>query len=448
MTRDDRQEVGIQAWLKNKGKGSFIYATGVGKTISALKIIKRSQIKSKTFKVIVIVPKVNLKSQWEEEAIKFGVSIEVYVVNTIVLKKQHLVCDLLILDEAHRFGNDIITADINTFVQIFNLISYSFILNLTATIERLDGLHQILIEHAPVVDTITMEEARSNGWVSDYVEFNLRIQLLPIDKHKYKEINDRFNKANAWMCHDFEIAKKVLYGNCVFLNGEDRNKVISLNQPPIGVDVSEITKDKETKNYIRIASNGAYYYKQNFAKVYAKQMGFDEKETLAQAAIFHKSIRDRKKFLYECKAKLIAAKQIIESCNFKTISFSESTKFATELKNLLPDICVDYHTKIESEKREINGKLKKVSGAKIANQNLYNFKENVGNIRVLSAAKALDEGANIHDVELGLICSYTSSTIQSTQRTGRVVRLLKSGANKTAIIINMYVENSQEEKWY
>lgn len=99
MTRNERQEKSIQKWLESKGKSSIIAATGFGKTVVAMKIIQRSQVKNKDFKVIVIVPKINLKQQWEEEAVKFGVNIKVFVINSIVIANKKIECDLLVVDE-------------------------------------------------------------------------------------------------------------------------------------------------------------------------------------------------------------------------------------------------------------------------------------------------------------------------------------------------------------
>ena len=49
------------------------------------------------------------------------------------------------------------------FSHIFHCVNYNMILCLTGTLERLDGKEAIIKQYAPVCDTITLEEAESNG---------------------------------------------------------------------------------------------------------------------------------------------------------------------------------------------------------------------------------------------------------------------------------------------
>jgi superfamily II DNA or RNA helicase len=63
---------------------------------------------------------------------------------------------------------------------------------------------------------------------------------------------------------------------------------------------------------------------------------------------------------------------------------------------------------------------------------------------VLSTAKALDEGFDIEGIELGIIASYTSSSRQNIQRTGRAIRYLRG---KFAVVVNLYIKDTQEKTW-
>ena len=104
--------------------------------------------------MLVVVPTITLKEQWEKELDKNKITIaEVYVINTAV-KKNHE-CDLLILDEVHRYAAE-------TFKRIFGQCGYKYILGLTATIERSDGKHEVLKEAAPIIDEVTLKECLDN----------------------------------------------------------------------------------------------------------------------------------------------------------------------------------------------------------------------------------------------------------------------------------------------
>ena len=53
---------------------------------------------------------------------------------------------------------------------------------------------------------------------------------------------------------------------------------------------------------------------------------------------------------------------------------------------------------------------------------LDNFSNNKGGVDVICTARALDQGFNVEDVELGVNASGSSNPAQYVQRTGRVAR--------------------------
>ena len=70
-------------------------------------------------------------------------------------------------------------------------------------------------------------------------------------------------------------------------------------------------------------------------------------------------------------------------------------------------------------------------------------------IRVICSAKALDEGVDVPNVEMGVIMARTQTPRQTIQRMGRIVRKhkLANGAEKQAIIVNLYMKGTKEAKW-
>ena len=85
--------------------------------------------------------------------------------------------------EAHRVPAD-------TFAEVFKTIKYKFILGLTATFERLDGKHELLNKYCPVIDEISLAEAQFQGWISDYKEYQVILEVDDIET--YKEFNRQF----------------------------------------------------------------------------------------------------------------------------------------------------------------------------------------------------------------------------------------------------------------
>lgn len=154
------------------------------------------KVNSKTIIKIVVPTKV-LKDQWELELEKRGIEgdIEVLILNTAAKKKFD--CNFLIIDELHR-------ANSLSFREIFNNCSPRLILGLTATYERLDGYEKEVVDkYCPVCDTITVEEATENGWLSPYKEYKV---LLDVDLTEYNKANVEFLQHFAFFNYDFNLA--------------------------------------------------------------------------------------------------------------------------------------------------------------------------------------------------------------------------------------------------
>ena len=190
-TRTTRQLQVLNKWEKKNYKGTFIAATGFGKTFTGILgikgLIKRKNIES----IIIIVPSTGLKDQWEEKLFDQHLHeiCEVYVINTAAAKSNELKCDLIIYDEYHRSGSEF-------FGQVRS-IKYKYALALTATIERTDGAHEEMLDELPIVDEVTIEECLENGWVSNYLILNLMVPFKLDDQILYETLTNDFNRAAA-----------------------------------------------------------------------------------------------------------------------------------------------------------------------------------------------------------------------------------------------------------
>lgn len=390
-----RQLIGVDKVIANfiLGLGATLeWCTGMGKTFASCLVIDRMLVRDPNRSTIIIVPTDYLKEQWERIIKKKKYkNIRVFVVNGITIHEVELKCTLLILDEAHRYASDV-------FSRVFN-IKHQFLLNLTATIDRTDGRHEMLLKKAPIVDTITLQEGKRNNWVSDYLEYNLGIDLTEQDRMTYDIINKRFNKLFGQFSHDFDLVKK-----CSTKQG---------------------------------------------AREYAREFELGEQYVLINAVNCMRAMRERKTFLYGTIAKQEAALEIIKKFPFKTITFAESTDFADGLtkaiNNELGEISVSYHSNLETT--IIDGK--KFGPTKLKRRALERFIDNRYKVRIMNTAKALDQGADYPDVVMGIIASSTSNPTQAIQRVGRIIRdfVNKHGDRKLAIIINLYIKGTQDEKW-
>lgn len=75
---------------------------------------------------------------------------------------------------------------------------------------------------------------------------------------------------------------------------------------------------------------------------------------------------------------------------------------------------------------------------------MEDFKDKTTKVRIISTARALDEGFDIEGIELGLIASGSATERQQIQRLGRSIRFVEG---KIALIINLYLKGTQDEQW-
>lgn len=377
MTRTERQKEAIKCWIKAKGKGSIEGCTGFGKTRMGLMTIKALLKKYPQFRILVVVPTTALKNQWQIQLDEWGFSFnsEVQVINTVIKHKWS--CDFLILDECHRFSS-------TDFSQIFDCVMYKFILGLTATFERLDGKHYIMEKYCPIVDKITFLEASANGWVSDYKEYIVLLDVDDIDKYK------TFNK--EWTEH-FEFFQF------------DFNLAMSMVKPAIG-----------WKNKLAYRDT---LYKGNDEK---------KKKEILQSINYHsirfmQTMQLRKSFINNHPKKIEVAKKIIQArSDKKIITFSNNVKMAEAIG------IGDVYTGRVSKKRSAT----MISDFSIKSSGVLN-----------TCAKA-NEGIDIPGLSVAIILGTDSSETKARQRRGRTVR---KENDKIAEVFYLVINNTVESKW-
>ena len=96
MTRTERQKESIRKWIANKGKGTVVAGTGVGKTHIALMTIQALLKKYPNLRILVVVPTETLKRQWFEKIDEWGFqfNVEIEIINTVV--KHSYNCNFLV----------------------------------------------------------------------------------------------------------------------------------------------------------------------------------------------------------------------------------------------------------------------------------------------------------------------------------------------------------------
>ena len=131
------QEEATNAWWPTK-KGCVVMTPGTGKTKLGLDISQRLSVKT-----LVTVPRVNLVKEWEKEMEKWGITVDVMVINS-AYKKDLSLYDFLIFDEVHTISE--------SFYQITKQFVNKPILGLTGTPNKfLDFKQNVLYKELPIV---------------------------------------------------------------------------------------------------------------------------------------------------------------------------------------------------------------------------------------------------------------------------------------------------------
>ena len=287
IDRTARQILGLRRWRENNFCGIAEYPTGFGKTYTAIMAIKGMIPRAGIQSCLVVVPTIELKSQWEAELKKNKVKIvEVMVINSAI-KHTHKV-DMLVLDEIHRYAAE-------SFRKIFDTVSAEYVLGLTATLEREDGFHEVILEYLTVFDQISVDEALDNLWIAPYVVYNIPVDLDPAEQLEYNKANNAFRHFAAQLGH----------GGQAFKN----------------------------------------------ANTFLKS---SDKALAGQAGAYYNAMRKRKNLCQNNSNKILATKQIIDAFPGRNgLIFSATTEFAESLQETLGDIAMTFHSKIKRKDQEL-----------------------------------------------------------------------------------------------
>lgn len=377
MTRDERQEIARVKWIKNRCIGTLVQPTGCGKTRTSLKCLKSVIDKYPRLRVLVVVPTENLQQQWRVQLDDWGLGFntEVEIINSVI--RHEWSTDILVLDEEHRYAA-------STFQEVFNKVKYKYILGLTATFERLDGKHELISKYCPVIDTITQAEAHANGWVSDYKEYLVLIDVDDIDT--YQKYNKEFVEHYEFFNFDFGLAMSLL-GPKGFIN---RAKL----------------RDERCPNGTEEQRKAMF------------------KAITYHATAFMRCIQQRKAFINNHPKKIEIARRIIEArSDKKIITFSNNIKMAESIGG----------------GKVYSGKDTKKKGR----ITLEEFQK--GDFTLIHSVAKLNEGADLKGLSVAIILGLDSSETKATQKRGRVIR---KENDKVAEIFNIVINDSVELKWF
>lgn len=413
------QEECLDIWFENNCRGIINVVTGAGKTVFALGAIARLETMlandtDRILKVKIIVPKVFLANQWNQVlkedlgVLKENIGIfsgarkdpyhrkfMIYVVNSArYTLTQHIAEDfqnrnpiLLIADECHHYGSkeNAHIFDFISEIPEFSSSSRYFSLGLSATPETTNFEERIVPALGSEIFKYGFAEALHARVINNFAIFNVKLSFNHMEYNEYLELSDQIT-----------IAIARLRKCCPYL----------FNQ-------------KNSKKF--------------FALLEQLAMSSGEPDLADLARTFLVISFRRKEVVYRAESRIDCVISLLEKipCTLKVLIFNERIDITQNLYEkllaLYPGQVGCYHSEIdENDKKNV---LIKYQNSKI---------------RILVACKALDEGLNVPETDVGIIVSSTNKSRQRIQRLGRILRRSKS--NNVSRLFYLYVGSSNEDQ--
>ena len=195
-----RQNQILRDWKEMGAKGYVLAVTGFGKTRVAENAIKECLEKKPSRVINIIVPHNAAKAVWEGVKERVGSkNIRIFMVHTYCDKPEALrKCDFLILDECHRFTNELALL----FSKVIDATSNRWVMCLSATLTA-EQEEFLLTRGIRQVAKVTMKEARECNYVARHHNWIVEMGVTGADLKLLKEINQQYH--DTWKVFRYQM---------------------------------------------------------------------------------------------------------------------------------------------------------------------------------------------------------------------------------------------------
>ena len=388
------QQSALDAWIRNNRRGIVEAVTGSGKTMLAIAAVADQLTLGG--RVAVVVPTIELQTQWKRELEKFFPEIEVALMGNghtgsladhkiliAILKSASVrqlglaeeASGLLVADECHRFGSDV--------YQLALEEGFEARLGLSATRERSDGAHETVLEpyFGPVVYSLGYKDAIAAGCVAHIRVALIGVNLSASERDEYDVLSEQISALTGELINKFGAPAPNPYMNFISV-------------------VSSMSKNGTMRE--GIAANR-----------------------------YLSAVSKRRSLLCETGAKLDVLDLLIESIhNSKgTLIFTETITGATEAMNRL----------------RLNGVNATVMHSELSASERRNVFESFSNgtVEAIVAPRLLDEGIDVPEADFAVILASSRTQRQMIQRMGRIIRPKSDG--RVARFAITYILDTSED---
>lgn len=402
----DWQIACLDEWEKADYKGIAEVTTGAGKTIMAREALKRLSKKKPEIKTFIVVPRVALLDQWKSTLKAENINAEIYRPNKHSSKKskvlvmtinsareilsilaedemKNLTPFLLILDEFHHYGSP-------ANYHLFDFLNSSYFdkalyysLGLSATTDVRTLKDRLIPAIGPIFYRYSLTSALSDNIVNKFRLFNIALYLNSKEMAEYNIISDAIALIIGRL---YKLARPIM--------------TLKLSFPEL-----------------------MYRLKNSDSQII---------EELAES--LEVKIRERRELMILSDERIKAALKIVEYSkpNSKIIIFTERIEQVNALVSELNKKgfkATDYTSE---------------SAIRVKAKALNDFK--VSNVNILVCCRALDEGLDVPDCNIGIFMANTTKSLQRIQRAGRVIR--KAPEKLPSLLYYLYLDNTVEDKTF
>jgi len=388
------QQCALDAWVSNNRRGIVEAVTGSGKTMLAIAAVADQLTLGG--RVAVVVPTIELQTQWKREVEKFFPEVEVALMGNghtgsladhkiliAILKSASTrqlglaegASGLLVADECHRFGSDV--------YQLALEEGFEARLGLSATRERSDGAHETVLEpyFGPVVYSLGYKDAIAAGCVAHIRVALIGVNLSASERDEYDVLSEQISALTGELINKFGAPAPDPYVNFIAV-------------------VSSMSKNGTMREGIT-------------------------------ANRYLSAVSKRRSLLCETGAKLDVLDLLVESIHNSngTLIFTETITGATEAMKRLRLKGVNatvMHSKLSTSERRL----------------VFDSFSN-GTVEAIVAPRLLDEGIDVPEADFAVILASSRTQRQMIQRMGRVIRPKSDG--RVARFAITYIFDTSED---
>lgn len=446
-----RIEHGIDdKWKPSGGRGTFVYPARFGKTFAGILLIRRVLKTYPTATILIGTKNAISRDQWDKQIRNEFPNNKVYVdtYNTIcrynTSPKDKLEFHLFIADEIHNLFSE-------EYINILKgkYFTHKFILGLTATPPN--SLIE-LSKYAPIVDSISTEESISRGWLCDYTEYNVSLELDKEDKERYTE----FTKILRETITLFKgMAYRVDGISSKYLFKDDYDAIMSCysgkrTRDTFGAPLYIASYDCRS----RVASAMGWHVNLDMRQEFNRDRDeyWNPSSIEDRVRIFANIQNKRNELLSSSIVKLNAVVDIYKKLQQPCICFNDNIPFAELVAssiNKISNNAIAYHSKVVGTSlinydtgqyiTTAKGDIKTFGMKGVRKYIIENFGK--GNLDFISAVEALDESLDIQTISLVICTTGTINPIQYKQRISRGNTINPNAMDKEAVIFNLYFDD-------